>query len=161
MTQTPRRRTDRRFDSPAQEAYLALWRTYDRLREIEADFFERWGLTAQQYNVLRLLRASHPEPVPTLALVAKLVSRAPDITRLLDKLEAGGWITRTRSTADRRAVLISITDRGVALLDDTADPLRACHEKQLGHLTRTELDTLITLLRRAREPHEESGSEWK
>lgn len=162
MASSARRRTPvRRFDSPEQEAYLALWRTYDRLREIEEDFFERWDLTAQQYNVLRLVRAAHPEPVPTLGLVAKLVSRAPDITRMLDKLEARGFITRTRGIADRRAVLIGITDAGLALLDEMADPLRECHETQLGHLGRTELDTLITLLNRARDPHEEAGSEWK
>ncbi len=162
MASSARRRTPvRRFDSPEQEAYLTLWRTYDRLREIEEDFFERWDLTAQQYNVLRLVRAAHPEPVPTLGLVAKLVSRAPDITRMLDKLEARGFITRTRGTADRRAVLIGITGAGLSLLDEMADPLRECHEKQLGHLSRTELDTLITLLNRARDPHEGDGSEWK
>lgn len=162
MTRSARRRAaGRRFDSAEQEAYLALWRTYDRLREIEEGFFGRWEITAQQYNVLRLLRAAHPEPVPTLALVARLVSRAPDITRLLDKLEAGGLITRTRGTADRRAVLIGITDRGRALLDDVAGPLRECHRRQLGHLSRSELDTLITLLNRARDPHEDAGSEWK
>jgi DNA-binding MarR family transcriptional regulator len=158
---TRRRVAVRRFDSPAQEAYLALWRTYDRLREIEDDFFERWSLTAQQYNVMRLVKAAHPEPVPTLGLIAKLVSRAPDITRLLDKLEARGLISRTRGTADRRAVLIGITDAGLTLLDEIAGPLRECHEKQLGHLSGTEIDTLITLLNRARAPHEDDASEWK
>lgn len=159
---SPRRRAAvRRFDSPEQEAYLALWRTYDRLREIEEEFFERWELTAQQYNVLRLLRAAHPEPVPTLSLIARLVSRAPDITRMLDKLETRRLISRTRSTTDRRAVLVGITDAGLKLLDDTAGPLRECHERQLGHLSATELDTLLTLLSRARAPHEDESSEWK
>ncbi len=160
-TSARRRAAVRRFDSPEQEAYLALWRTYDRLREIEDDFFERWGLTAQQYNVMRLVRAAHPEAVPTLGLVAKLVCRAPDITRMLDKLETRGLISRTRGTADRRAVLIGITDSGLSLLDEIAGPLRACHEAQLGHLSATEIDTLITLLNRARGPHEDAGSEWK
>ena len=125
----------RRFDSAEQEAYLALWRTYDRLRAIEDELFTRWDLTAQQYNVLRLIRADHPNPVPTLRLVGRLVSRAPDVTRMLDKLEARGLITRTRSTTDRRAVLVGITESGVALLDEIADPLRDCHARQLGHLT--------------------------
>jgi DNA-binding MarR family transcriptional regulator len=156
-----RRRPARRFDSPTQAAYLALWRTYDRLRAVEDDFFERWELTAQQYNVLRLLRADHPEPVPTLGLGAKLVSRAPDITRMLDKLEVRGLVSRTRGTADRRAVLVGITAGGLKLLDDIAGPLRECHERQLGHLSRAELDTLIGLLDRARGPHEEEGSPWK
>ena len=76
----------KRFDSPQQEVFLNLWRTYDRLRALEDELFGRHGLTAQQYNALRLLRAAHPGKVPTLALATRLVSRAPDITRLLDKL---------------------------------------------------------------------------
>lgn len=151
----------RGFDSPEQEAYLALWRTYDRLRAIEDEFFARWDLTAQQYNVLRLLRADDPEPVPTLRLVGRLVSRAPDVTRMLDKLEARGLISRTRSTADRRTVLVGITAPGVALLDEIADPLRDCHARQLGHLSEAELTSLTALLKCARDPHEPDDSPWK
>ena len=151
----------RRFDSPAQEAYLALWRTYDRLRELEDRLFARWELTAQQYNLLRLLRAAHPAPVPTLSLVARLVSRAPDVTRMLDRLEARGLIARTRSTEDRRAVLIGVTDAGLTLLDEIAEPLADCHERQLGHLTAAELKSLIALLKKARGPHEPADSPWR
>ncbi len=151
----------RRFDSPEQEAYLALWRTYDRLRALEDDLFARWELTAQQYNVLRLLRASHPDAVPTLSLVARLVSRAPDVTRMLDKLEAAGWIARSRSTTDRRAVLVGLTESGLHLIEAIAEPLRDCHARQLGHLSRTELTALIALLKAARGPHEPAESPWR
>jgi DNA-binding MarR family transcriptional regulator len=151
----------RRFDSPQQEAYLALWRAYDRLRAIEDELFAGWELTAQQYNLLRLLRAAHPEPVPTLGLVARLVSRAPDVTRMLDRLEARGLVTRVRSTEDRRAVLVGVTPAGLDLLARLAEPLRACHERQLGHLTADELRTLTDLLRRAGEPHEPPDSPWR
>ena len=66
-----------RFDSPEQEAFLNLWRTYDRLRALEDDLFAGYDLTPQQYNVLRLLRAEYPGTVPTLTLADRLVSRAP------------------------------------------------------------------------------------
>lgn len=155
------RRHARRFDSPEQGAYLALWRTYDRLRALEDELFARWDLTAQQYNVLRLLRADHPQPVPTLSLAGRLVSRAPDVTRMLDKLEARGLISRTRSTTDRRAVLVGITGPGIALLDEIAGPLRACHARQLGHLSPADLQTLTALLKLARAPHEPDDSLWK
>src|SRR5947209_10831563 len=112
-----------RFDSLPQEVYLGLWRTYDRLRALEDELFARFDLTAQQYNALRLLRAEHPGPVPTLALADRLVSRAPDITRLLDKLELRGLIARTRKPGDRRSVLVGITPAGTTLLDDIARPL--------------------------------------
>jgi DNA-binding MarR family transcriptional regulator len=158
-TSAPKRGPARRFDSPEQEAYLALWRTYDRLRAIEDELFARFDLTAQQYNLLRLLRAA-PEPVPTLALAERLVSRAPDITRMLDKLEERKLLTRTRSVQDRRAVLVAVTQRGSALLDEIAEPLRECHEKQLGHLSGPELKSLIALLKAARAPHEAVDSPW-
>jgi DNA-binding MarR family transcriptional regulator len=154
-------RSGRRFDSPQQEAYLALWRTYDRLRAIEDELFAGFDLTAQQYNLLRLLKASHPTAVPTLSLVSRLVSKAPDVTRMLDRLEHRGLIARTRSTEDRRAVLVGITDAGLAMLEKIAAPLRQCHERQLGHMTPTDVEALISLLRKARAPHEPDTSPWK
>lgn len=150
-----------KFDSAAQEAYLNLWRSYDRLRALEDRLFSQWGLTAQQYNVLRLLQASAPDAVPTLSLSAKLVSRAPDITRMLDRLESSGWIKRLRPANDRRTVLVAITDSGSQLLADLAAPLEECHQAQLGHLSTPEIQTLCRLLRKARQPHEPDGSSWK
>jgi len=150
-----------RFDSPQQETYLSLWRTYDRLRALEDELFAGFGLTAQQYNALRLLRAEHPAPLPTLALAERLVSRAPDITRLLDKLERDGLVSRQRRPDNRRVVLVGITDKGLSRLRDVAAPLRDCHERQLGHLPPEELRRLNELLRAARAPHEREGSEWR
>ena len=154
------KRAVRRFDSPEQEAYLALWRTYDRLRALEDELFAGFDLTAQQYNLLRLLRAA-PEPAPTLALAERLVSRAPDITRMLDKLEERGLIARTRSAKDRRTVLVAIAGAGRLLLDRLAGPLRECHARQLGHLAASELKSLIALLSAARAPHEPENSPWR
>jgi DNA-binding MarR family transcriptional regulator len=150
----------RRFDSREQEAFLNLWRTYDRLRALEDELFAGFELTPQQYNLLRLLKAARPDPVPTLALAERLVSRAPDVTRMLDKLEARGLIARTRSAEDRRSVLVAVTDAGLALLARVAGPLRTCHARQLGHLTPAQLATLTELLQAARAPHEPSDSPW-
>src|SRR5437588_7009976 len=107
----------KRFDSPEQEAFLSLWRTYDRLRMVEDELFGRHGLTAQQYNALRILRAASPRRVPTLQLASRLVSRAPDITRLLDKLAERGLIDRERPADNRRIVHVGITDAGKLTLD--------------------------------------------
>jgi DNA-binding MarR family transcriptional regulator len=153
-------RKTRRFDSLEQEVFLNLWRTYDRLRAFEDALFEQHDLTPQQYNALRLLRAAHPDTLPTLELAARLVSRAPDITRLLDKLERRGLIERERPADNRRVVRIGITDAGLALLDDLQGPLQACHGRQLGHLSRKRLHDLVALLRAAREPHEDAASAW-
>ncbi len=159
---TPRKdKPSKRFDSIYQEAYLSLWRSYDRLRAIEDALFEPWEITAQQYNILRLLEAGHPDPIPTLTLSAKLVSRAPDITRMLDKLEKRGWIVRKRSETDRRAVLVGITKSGLKLTDAIAKPLAESHVAQLGHMSASDLKQLCDLLRKVREPHEPPNSPWR
>jgi DNA-binding MarR family transcriptional regulator len=151
----------RHFDSPQQEAFLSLWRTYDRLRAHEDELFARRDLTAQQYNALRLLRAARPQKVPTLSIGTRLISRAPDITRLLDKLADRGLVDRERLADNRRVVLVGITDAGLALLDEMADEVRACHARQIGHLEPEELQTLVDLLRKARTPHEPEVSPWR
>jgi len=144
----------RQFDSVEQQAYLELWRTYDRLREIDERLFAGHGITAQQYNALRVLRSMHPVAVPTSALGARLVSRAPDMTRLLDKLEEQGLVGRRRGAENRRVVEVWITPRGTALVRRLAVAVRRCGREQLGHLDRKTLRTFIDILGRARAPHE-------
>jgi len=157
---TDHKRRGQRFDSQQQEAYLNLWRTYDRLRLLEDELFAGFDLTAQQYNALRLLKAAHPKKVPTLSLAGRLVSRAPDITRLLDKLVDRGLVERERPADNRRVVNVGITDAGVALLEQLAPAIRECHERQLGHMDAAEMRTLVELLRKARGPHEAQDSNW-
>ncbi|HEX4147882.1 MAG TPA: MarR family transcriptional regulator [Pirellulales bacterium] len=151
----------RRFDSLEQETFLNLWRSYDRLRAAEDALFGEHDLTPQQYNALRLLRGEHPETLPTLALAARLVSRAPDITRMLDKLQQRRLICRVRPADNRRTVRVGIAAAGLALLERLDDAVRDCHARQLGHLRPAQLRQLIELLRAARTPHEPEGSTWR
>jgi DNA-binding MarR family transcriptional regulator len=148
------------FDSLEQEAFLNLWRTYDRLRNEEDTLFSTYDLTAQQYNALRLLRAVHPGSLPTLSLAAKLISRAPDITRLLDKLVQRGLVVRCRPPQNRRVVEVGITPEGLDLVRELDEPVRQCHVRQLGHLSPIQLRSLIELLRMARHPHESADGPW-
>jgi len=150
-----------RFDSLHQEVYLGLWRTYDRLRALEDELFGRYELTAQQYNALRLLKAARPDSVPTLTLADRLVSRAPDITRMIDRLEDRGLVNREKHPGDRRVVRVRITAAGLKLLADIAGPLADCHARQLGHLSEADLKRLSGLLREARRPHEPDDSVWR
>jgi DNA-binding MarR family transcriptional regulator len=163
MTTSPSRpgHASHRFDSLEQEVFLSLWRTYDRLRALEEVLFNRYDLTPQQYNALRLLSSEHPNPLRTLDLAGRLVSRAPDITRLLDKLEQRGLVQRDRPADNRRVVRIGITEAGRALLRELRTPLRECHVRQLGHLSQQELKALNALLATARQPHEDPASSWR
>lgn len=160
MSRTSAKKTaDKLFDSPEQEAYLQLWRTYDRLREIEEQLFGQHQLTAQQYNALRVLQSLKGDPMPTSSLGSRLVSRAPDMTRLLDKLEERNLVARQRSRDNRRVVEVSITAAGTALLKKIAGNVRSCSREQLGHMSPAALQQLVKLLKEARLPHEAKHAE--
>jgi MarR family transcriptional regulator, organic hydroperoxide resistance regulator len=150
----------RRFDSLEQEAYLNLWRTYDRLKVIEEELFATVGISPQQYNTLRLLKAAAPQGLTVQGIGDRLISRAPDMTRLLDRLETRGWIERNRRPDNRRVVDVTITEAGRALLDELADRVRACHQQQLGHLSAEQLQQIVRLMSAARVPHEETEGVW-
>jgi len=150
----------RHFDSLEQEVFLSIWRTYDRLRVLEDELFARFNLSPQQYNALRLLRAEHPNSLHTLELAERLVSRAPDITRLLDKLESRQFIERVRPSENRRVVQVRIAERGLQLLDEISGPLQECHSRQLGHMSAKDLRQLTQLLQACRQPHEAEGGVW-
>ena len=144
-----------RFDSLEQEVFLNLWRTYDRLKSLEEEVFGRFGLSAQQYNTLRLLKSVSPDSMPTLVLGGRLISRAPDMTRLLDRLEERGLLSRERRPENRRVVEVRITPEGLDLLEELQEAVEDCHRRQLGHLEERSLKQLARLLKRAREPHED------
>ncbi len=144
-------------DSLEQEVFLNLWRTYDCLKALEETMFARFDLSAQQYNALRLLKAVYPESLPTLALSTLLISRAPDITRLLDKLELRQLLCRRRRPENRRVVDISLTPEGLALLSELEVPVRECHQCQVGHLDPQSQQQLMALLKAARQPHEDAA----
>lgn len=149
-----------RFDSPEQETFLNLWRTYDCLKALEEELFGTFQLSAQQYNALRLLRSVYPSSMQTLALGKRLISRSPDTTRMLDRLEQRHLIVRERRSENRRVVEIAITKQGLDLLDEMMRDVQAMHKRQLGHLNRTEQRNLIALLKRIREPHEDASCDW-
>lgn len=148
------------FDSLTQEAYLNLWRTYDQLKSLEDALFDEFSISAQQYNTLRLLKSVYPGTMQTLDLRSRLVSRAPDMTRLLDKLQERGLVERDRRAENRRVVDVKISDAGIALLTQLADRVVACHQAQLGHLSEAQIRELIRLLQLCREPHEDKDTRW-
>ena len=128
MTQKPPRsraeiRQTKPFQSPAQEAILALFRTSDLLERRLAQLVEPRGISLQQYNVLRILRGAGQQGTPTLDIADRMIQKAPGITRLLDKLAANAWCGANAAPEDRRQVLCWITDAGLRLLSDLEQPL--------------------------------------
>lgn len=145
----------RPFDLPEQEAYLNLVRTAAELDGPMLAVLKGHGLTASTYNVLRILRGSGRGGRHASDIGCDMVVRVPDVTRLVDRLEERGLVTRERSTADRRVVTVRITRRGLALLKQLDEPVLAVHKAQLGHLSAAELGELNRLLEKARGPGDE------
>jgi len=140
----------RPFESPEQEAALALLRSSDQLQIRFARLFREHGLTPSQYNVLRILRGEG-KPLPILEIASRTIAVVPGITGLIDRLEQVDFVNRLRCETDRRIVYVALTDRGAKTLAALDEPLVALHHKLLGHLSPTELRELIRLLERVRE----------
>ncbi|MBB02547.1 MAG: MarR family transcriptional regulator [Planctomyces sp.] len=148
------------FDSAEQELYLNLWRTYDCLKALEERLFSQYQLSPQQYNLLRILQHDDPNPLPTLKLGQRLISRSPDITRMLDRLEKQGLIQRERRSENRRIVHVHLTDAGRQKLEEMAEPVRQMHAEQFGDLDENQQKALLQLLKAARGVHEDGSCSW-
>lgn len=134
---------------PDQELYVTLQRVADRTTQDTQAVLKGHGLSAQQFNVLRILRGAKGR-LSCTDIASRMISRDPDMTRLLDRIEAKGWIERSRDGEDRRVVLASITTAGLLLLAELDEPVRESHRRQLAPLDeatkRTVLDALKLLL---------------
>ena len=142
----------RPFDSREAEAYLNLVRTTDLLTREVAAVLKTHQLSEAQYNVLRILRGAGPEGLACSEIGHRLVTRDPDVTRLLDRLAVRALITRGRDPADRRVVTARISAAGLARLDALDVPVRQAVERMLAPLGARRLNTLIELLEIARAP---------
>jgi DNA-binding MarR family transcriptional regulator len=142
------------FQSTAQEALLGLMRTTDLVRRQITAFVEPHGITVQQYNVLRILRGGGDDGVPTLEVAERMVEQTPGITRLLDRLEAKGFVKRQRCPKDRRQHLCWITPKSTALLEKLDAPMVQFGEHLIKGLKPEERTTLIRLLDALRAAHE-------
>ena len=145
----PRRATRSSVGYLEEAAYVDLLRTTDLLSRRLVPVMKAADLSSTQYNVLRILRGAGGE-LPCGEIASRMVTRDPDITRLLDRLEKRSLIARRREAKDRRTVLTRITPAGLDLLARLDKPVHEAHARHLGHLSRKHLRQLSELLRAAR-----------
>ena len=148
------------FDSPEQEAHLNVMRTAGCLAMDFERLFRTHGLSEATYNALRIIRghcagAKEEEEgggggVPSQTIGKQLIAQVPDVTRLVDRLVECKLVERARVESDRRMVMVKITRAGLDLLAKLDKPLRELHTRQLGHMSRRELEQLSGLLTKAR-----------
>lgn len=139
------------FTSLQQEAQLSVMRTSAMLVDAFERMLKPYGITSTQYNVLRILRGAEPTGLCRNDLRDRMLTRMPDVTRLLDRMEESGLIDRTRETSDRRMVMTRIAGKGRRLLDDLEPEVAREHERAFARLTKEQMRTLIAHLAAVRE----------
>ncbi len=137
---------------PEHETFLALVRLSTSFSQDVAELLKARGLSAPQFNVLRILRGAGEAGLTCGEVAARLITKDSDITRLLDRLEKQGLVSRAREHDDRRIVITRITPRGKKALAELDEPIAALHKSQLGHLGARKLQALLRLLEEASAP---------
>ena len=135
-----------RFETPQLLAFDLLLRTASELDQQVTQALRPAEVTPAQYNVLRILRNAGTAGLACSDVAARLVRHDPDVTRLLDRLEARGFVQRARDADDRRVVIARITPDGRGVLDKLGASIAALHARQFEHLSRDEFRALVSLL---------------
>lgn len=136
--------------TPGQVAAITIFRTADVVRHAVERSLSPFGLSNEQYNVLRILRGAGDSGLPTLEISNRMLSRSPNITRLIDRLIAKRLARRTRPKEDRRVVMVSLTPQGLELLAHL-DPVVDNVFDTFPPTTTAEMEMLIDVLDRVRE----------
>ena len=145
------RRSDARPVLPLEDSiFISLQKSADFLGLEAEQVLKPHGLTGTQYNVLRILRGAEPEGLACSVIGDRMISHDPDMTRLLDRMERRGLITRARQTNDRRVVKTRITPRGLSILRTLDQPVRELHKRQFRHIPASRMKTLAQLLEEVR-----------
>jgi DNA-binding MarR family transcriptional regulator len=134
-----------RFASAQQEALLSVAVAASAINDLVDVVCEKHGLTRPQYNVLRILRGAHPEGHSRCEVARRMVERAPDITRLVDRLQSRGLVRRTRGGEDQRQAIARITAKGLKLLETIQPELDTITEARMSKLTERECHELSRL----------------
>jgi DNA-binding MarR family transcriptional regulator len=146
---------NRPFVSLQQEAFLSILRTASELSHASDKFLREFGISQPQYNVLRILRGAGAEGLCRNEISARMVTATPDMSRLLDRMERSGWITRERDENDRRQVSTFITDSGKKLLTLMENPIHQQTHRLLEGVKSSDLKMLLDVLAQIRNRHSE------
>jgi DNA-binding MarR family transcriptional regulator len=139
------------FDLPQEEVNLNIQRTYGVLMGPVHKLLKQHQLSPPLYNILRILRGVGSDGLSCSHIGDRMVTREPDVTRLIDRLEQAGWVKRDRCSKDRRVVTITLTPPGKKLVNKLDEPMLDLHRDSLGHLTKKEMTEFNRLLVKSRQ----------
>jgi DNA-binding MarR family transcriptional regulator len=134
------------FSGPEEESCLTIFRTASELSHALEVLMKRHGITRAQYNVLRILKGAGPEGLHRNAIAERLVTPMPDVSRLLDRMQTAGWISREPGQRDRRQVATRITPKGAQLLTRLARPVEQFLRASFKGISTRDLEHLLTVL---------------
>jgi DNA-binding MarR family transcriptional regulator len=151
-------KTNRVQPSLEEQVFVAVLKAADHLGQQAEQMLKSHGLTGTQYNVLRILRGAGPDGLPCRSVGDRMISHDPDMTRLLDRMEKRGLISRERQKDDRRVVKTRVTSQGLEILKKLDLPVREMHKEQFLHMSGAKLKQLAELLEEIRERESEEVS---
>ena len=128
------------------QIFVSLLKAADSLAQEAERLLKSAGLTGAQYNVLRILRGAEPDGMLCRGIAERMISRDPDMTRLLDRMEKHAWITRQRQKDDRRVIKTRVTAEGLNVLKKLDQTVHDLHERQFSHMSVARLRQLAELL---------------
>src|ERR1043165_5198878 len=146
-----------RMPTRGPTAYSILLSTADKIKTLFEGVCAPFDITGQQYNVLRILRGAEPDGLPTLTIAERVIEKTPGITRMIDRLEAKGFVGREIRPHDRRCVYCRITRKGLKLLELLDGPVNKFNQHAFAALSDSEIETLLALLLKIRDTHETSS----
>ncbi|MBI1290991.1 MarR family transcriptional regulator [bacterium] len=141
----------RGFRSVPEKAFVSLIKTNDMVVAAEESVFRQAGITFTQYNVLRILRGSHPDGLPVMEVGSRMLSRVPDVTRLLNRMERNGLIERHRGKVDRRSIIVRLSAKGMDSVNGLDPVVSEMQRRLFDGLSDDELDAFCRVLEKLRE----------
>lgn len=140
----------KKFDSEKQKLLVNLIFTGNWIKDLNSQMLKPFGLTTQQYNILRILRGQHPKPASVNLLIDRMMDKMSNASRLVEKLRLKGYVERRECEKDRRQADVVITESGLELLEKIDVSLRA-FEKRFEHLSEEESGQVNSLLDKLRD----------
>ncbi len=139
------------FASDEEMLFENLVRTHDLIAAAYHELFAGFDLSHAQYGVLLAVQASGDDGLPSQKIKVRILTRVPDVTRLVDRLVKSGLVSRERSEADRRVIYVKLTKEGRLVLDELMEPVEALRNRIFGHMSAADQAKLNSLLIEARE----------
>jgi len=138
------------FDDIHQKTLVNVYYTSNWILQRDAAFLKKYGITTQQHNILRILKAEHPDRISIKEIKLRMIDKMSDVSRIVERMRKKGFVERVPSDSDRRAVEVSISGKGLGVLYEINQAMDTHRNLGLKNLTAEEAEVLNKLLDKIR-----------